>query len=149
MPKPETNKATPRPKSKRARWTPTAKPLPGANPPAPAKPIAGAPPRAPERALPAQLVQYQQSEPPSSPRVPNTANNYTGTKAREAPPWWHADLCQDHKHARLDKDQKTTILGGILAEEIDKTPDKRLARHDCNATASLLSGPRQDPCPGH
>ena len=30
--------------------------------------------------------------------------NYIGTRAREAPPWWHADLCQDHKHTRSDED---------------------------------------------
>ena len=48
-PKPKTNKAMPRPetpKSKRARWTPPARPLPG------------------------QLPRCQQSEPPLSPRVP-------------------------------------------------------------------------------
>ena len=41
------------------------------------------------------------------------------------------------------------ILGGILAEEIHKTPGKRLAGDDCNATARPLPGPRQDPCRGH
>ena len=58
--------------------------------------------------------------------------------AREAPLWWHADLCQDHKHTRSDEDQKTTTLGEILAEESHKTPSKILARDGC--------APRQDPC---
>ena len=84
-----------------------------------------------------------------SPGVPNTANNYIGTKAREAPPRWHADLCQDHKHTRSDEDQKTTTLNGIPAEEIHKTPGEILAGDDHDATARPLPGPRQDPCRGH
>src|SRR4051812_29392337 len=79
---------------------------------------------------------------------PNTTN-YIGTKAREAPLRWHADLRQDHKHVRSDEDQKTATLGGILAEEIHKTPGKRLAGDDCNARARPLTGPRQDPCRRH
>ena len=47
---------------------------------------------------------------------------------------------------RSDEDQKMTTLGGTLAEEIHKTPGKRLAGDDCNATARPLPGPRQDPC---
>ena len=50
---------------------------------------------------------------------------------------------------RSDKNQKTATLGGILAEEIHKTPGKRLAGDDCNATARPLPSPRQDPCRGH
>ena len=84
-----------------------------------------------------------------SPRVPNAVNNYIGTRAREAPLWWHVDLCQDHEYMRSDENQKKAILGGILAEEIHKTPGKRLAGDDCNATARPLLGPRQDPCRGH
>ena len=49
-----------------------------------------------------------------------------------------ADLCQDHKHVRSDEDQKTATLGGILSEEIHKTPGKRLAGDDCDATARPL-----------
>ena len=52
----------------------------------PDKALAGAASAAPVIALPGQLAQGQQSEPPLSPRVPNTVNNYFGTKAREAPP---------------------------------------------------------------
>ena len=74
--------------------------------------------------------------------------NCDWTRAREAPLWWHADLCQDHKHVRSDEDQKTATLGGILAEEIHKTPGKRLAGDDCNATARPLPGPQQGPCRG-
>ena len=37
----------------------------------------------------------------------------------------------------------------ILAEEIHKTPGKRLAGDDCDTTARPLPGPRQDPCRGH
>ena len=50
---------------------------------------------------------------------------------------------------RSDKDQKTATLGGFPAEGIHKTPGKRLAGDDCNATARPLPGPRQDPCRGH
>ena len=39
---------------------------------------------------------------------------------------------------RLDENQKTATLGGILAEEIHKTPGKRLAGDDCNAVARPL-----------
>ena len=39
-----------------------------------------------------------------------------------------------------------TTLGGILAEEIHKTPGKHLAGDDRGATARPLPGPRQDPC---
>ena len=39
------------------------------------------------------------------------AITHIGTKAREAPPWWHADLCEDQEHTRLDKNQKMKILG--------------------------------------
>ena len=104
---------------------------------------------APTRALPGQPARCQRSEPPLSPRVPNAVNNYIGTRAREAPLWWHADLRQDHEHTRSDEDQKTATLGGILAEEIHKTPGKTLAGDDCNATARPLPSPRQDPCRGH
>ena len=106
----------------------------------PGKALAGAASAAPARALPRQLAQHQQCEPPLSPRFPNTANNYIGTKAREAPPWWHADLCQDHKYMRSDEDQKTTTLGGILAEEIHKATGKILAGDDHDATARPLPG---------
>ena len=63
--------------------------------------------------------------------------------------WWHADLRQDHKHMRSEKDQKTTTLGGILAKEIHKTTSKVLAGDDCNSTTRPLPGSRQDPCRGH
>ena len=43
---------------------------------------------------------------------------------------------------RSDENQKTATLGGILAEEIHKTPGKRLG-DDCNAMARPLPGPRQ------
>ena len=74
-----------------------------------------------------------------SPRV-SDAINYIKTKAREAPPWWHVDLCRDHKYARSDENQKTMILGKILPKEIHDTPGKILARDD--------RGPRQDPFRG-
>ena len=71
---------------------------------------------------------------------PTNANptDHGWTRAREAPLWWHADLCQDHRYMRSDEDQKTATLGGILAEESHKTPGKILAGDDC--------APRQDPC---
>ena len=79
----------------------------------------------------------------------SNAINHIGTKAREAPPWRHADLCEDHRYTRSDEDQNMTTLGGILAEEIHKTPGKHLAGDDRGATARPLPGPRQDPCRGH
>ena len=115
----------------------------------PGKTLARAASATPAIALPGHLAQRQQSVPPLSPRVPNAANNYIGTKAREAPPWWHADLCQDHKYTRSDEDQKTTIPGKILTKEIHKTPGKILAGDDHDATARPLLGPQQDPCRGH
>ena len=42
---------------------------------------------------------------------------------------------------RSDEDQKTATLGGILAEEIHKTPGETLAEDDYNAMAIPLSGP--------
>ena len=76
--------------------------------------------------------------------------NYVGTKAREAPPLWHADLCQDHRDIRSDEDKKTVTLGGILAEEIHETPGKILARDDPDTTARPLpktpTGPQPGPC---
>ena len=115
----------------------------------PGKTLAGAASTAPGRALPGQLARRQQSKPPFSPRVPTPPTIHTGTKAWEVPLWWHADLHQDHKHVRSNEDQKTATIGGILAEEIHKTPGKRLAGDDYNATARPLPGPRQDPCRRH
>ena len=80
---------------------------------------------------------------------PPNARQTRWDRAREAPPWWHADLCQDHKHTRSDEDQKTTTLGEILAKEIHKTPGEVLAEDDHDATARPLPGPRQDSCRGH
>ena len=85
---------------------------------------------------------------PLEPKSSNTINHF-GTEAREAPPWWHADLCGDHKYTRLDENQKTTILGKILAKEIHETPGKILARDDRGAMAKPLPGPRQDPYQRH
>ena len=50
---------------------------------------------------------------------------------------------------RSDEDQKTTILGGIPAEEIHETPDKMLAGEDHEAAARPLPGPRKGSCRGH
>ena len=112
-PRHKTTKATPRPgahEGKRARWTPSARSLPR-QPPQPRQvPCRGNMPDAGEQAT---------LEPTGS-----NPTNYIGTKAREAPLWWHANLCQDHKHVRSDEDQKTATLGRILAEEIHKTPGK-------------------------
>jgi len=62
-------------------------------------------------------------------------------RAPEAPPWWHADLCED-------KEQQMTNLGKILAKEAHKTSGNILAGVDYAATARPLPGPRQDPCRG-
>src|SRR3990170_6683582 len=113
----QSNAKTRNTKSKSARWaTPRQDPCRG-GPHIPGKSLAGAACLTPvERAF---------LEPKGS-----NAINHIGTKAREAPPWRHADLCEDHRYTRSDEDQKTTILGGIPAEEIHKTPGKTLAGDD-------------------
>ena len=73
--------------------------------------------------------------------------NYIGTKAREAPLWWHADLRQDHKHMRSDEDQKMAILGVILAEEIHETPGKALAKGISGTTARPTPAKTAPPSP--
>jgi len=75
-------------KSRRARWTPSARPLPG-RPPQPRQETCQG--NMPNTCKAATL------EPKSS----NTINHF-GTNAREAPLWWPADLCEDQEHARLD-----------------------------------------------
>ena len=70
----------------------------------PGKALAGAASAALARAFPGQLARHQQSEPPLSPKVPNAVNNYVGTKAREAPLWWHANLRRAHKYMSSDED---------------------------------------------
>ena len=81
------------------------------------------------------------------PKGSNTIN-HIGTKAREAPPWWHADLCEDHKHTRSDEDQKTMILGKILAKETNETSSKILATDNRDATARPLPRTPAGPQPG-
>ena len=115
----------------------------------PGKILAGAASTAPARALPGQLARCQRSKPPLSPRVPTPPTNHIGTKAREAPLWWHADLRQDHKHTRSDEDQKMVILGVILAEEIHETPNNILSGEDHGTAARSLLRPRQGPCWRH
>ena len=71
------------------------------------------------------------------PKSSDTIDNI-GTKAREAPAWWHADLCKDQERTRLDENQKTetparSLLGTLtrpLARPLPGTPVR----------------PRQDPC---
>jgi len=108
----------------------------------PGKALAGAASTSPTRTLLGQLARHQHSR-PLEPKSSNTINHF-GTEAREAPPWWHANLCGDQKHTRLDDDQKTTILGKILAKDTHETPGKTLAGDDHDATARPLPGPRQD-----
>ena len=48
---------------------------------------------------------------------------------------------------RSDEDQKTTTLGGILAEEIHETPGKTLVGDDHDAMARPSPGPQQGPLP--
>ena len=103
----------------------------------PGKAFAGAASAAPARTLPGQLARTPTERATLEPTGSNPTN-YDWTRAREAPLWWHADLCQDHRYMRSDEDQKMAPLGGILAEESHKTPDKILAADDC--------APRQDPC---
>ena len=81
---------------------------------------------------------------------------HIGTKAREAPPWWYADLCEDQKHTRSDENQKTMILGKILAKETHETSGKILAgdAHETpgktlvGAPARLLPKTSAGPQPG-
>ena len=76
------------------------------------------------------------------------ALNHIGIKAREAPSWWHADLCEDQEHTRLDENQKTETPGKILAGDAHKTPDKTLSWDTCETPARPLPGPRQGSCRG-
>ena len=118
-------------KGKRARWTPSARPLPRQPPQPRQEPCRGSLPDA-------NRVHHPWAEGSNS-------INHIGTKARGAPPWWHADLCEDQKHTRSDEDQKTTSLGGILAEETRETPGKILAGDDRDATARPLPGESTSP----
>ena len=59
-------------------------------------------------------------------------------RAREAPSWWYADLCEDIECSRSGDDWRVTILTKILTEETHKTPGKILAGD--------TSAPQQDPC---
>ena len=101
----------------------------------------------PARALPGQPSRCQRSKPPLSPWVPTPQTTLEPRLGRH--------LCGGMQifvkiiNMRSDEDQKTTTLGGILAEVIHKTPGKRLAGDDCNATARPLPGPQQDPCRRH
>ena len=101
------------------------------------KAIAGTASAAPARALQGQLAQTPTERAALEPTGSNPTN-YDWIRAREAPLWWHADLCEDKEYSRSDEDWKTTTLGRILAEESHKTPGKILAGDDC--------APRQDPC---
>ena len=51
---------------------------------------------------------------------PDTIDNIR-TKAREAPPWWHADLCEDQKYTRTNKNEKMKATSKALAGD-DNTP---------------------------
>ena len=66
------------------------------------------------------------------------AISHIGTKAREAPPWWHADICQDHKHTRSNEDQKTTPPAGSVP--------RRSTRPPASALPGTTAAPWQDPC---
>ena len=106
----------------------------------PGKTLAGAASAAPDKSLAGATCPTPAERATLEPKGSNVINRIE-TKAREAPPWWHADLREDHKHAILDKDQKTTILGKILAKDTHETPSKTLAGDDHDATAMPLSGP--------
>ncbi|EMS62103.1 hypothetical protein TRIUR3_32479 [Triticum urartu] len=106
--------------------------------------LAEAAPRSPSKSLAGATCPTPAERATLEPTGSNLTN-CVGTKAREAPLWWHANLRQAHKHMSSDEDQKTATLGRILAEEIHKT----LAGDDSNATTRPLPGPRQDPCRGH
>jgi hypothetical protein len=96
----------------------------------------------PDKTLAGATCRRLQSRPPLSPWVPTPPTNYVGTKAQEVPLWWHVDLRQDHKHTRSDEDQETMTPGGILAEEIHKTPGEIPAGDNHDATTRPLPGPR-------
>ena len=111
----KTNKATPKTESTESRWT---------NHVSPASPLPG---------------RLAHSNRVSHPRTHGLQHHQPRwARAREAPPWWHADLCEDKEYSRSDEGWKAMILDKILAEEIHKTPGKILVGDD--------SAPRQDPC---
>ena len=102
----------------------------------PGKTLAGAASAAPARPLPGRLAHTSGVSHPRTHGLQHHQPRWA--RAREAPPWWHADLCEDKEYSRSDEDWKATILDKILAEETHKTPGKILAGDD--------SAPRQDPC---
>ena len=95
----------------------------------PGKTLAGRSLRSPGKSLAGATCPTTAERATLEPKGSN-AINHIGTKAREAPPWWHAGLRKDHRHTRSDEDQKTMILGKILAEEIHETSGKILAGDD-------------------
>ena len=99
--------------------------------------LAKAAPRSPGKSLAGATCPTPAECATLEPKGSNAINNI-GTKAREAPPWWHADLCEDQKRTRSYEDQKTTVLGKILAQEIHETPGKILAGDDRDAPARPL-----------
>ena len=68
-------------------------------------------------------------------------------RARETPPWWHADLCEDKEYSRSDKDWRATILAKILAEENPQGPRRGPCRGRQCATARPLPGHPPRPLP--
>ena len=84
------------------------------------------------------------------PKSSDTINN-TGTKAREAPAWRHADLCEDQGHIILDENRNTEVAhAGAQASPLPGTsagpqPGPHLPRLHPRSNTALNPPTRQAP----
>ena len=104
----------------------------------PGKTLAGAASAAPASPLPGQLAHTSGASHPRAHGHQHHQPRWAG--AREAPPWWHADLCEDKEYSRSDKDWRATILVKILIEENPQDPRQDPCRGRQRATARSLLG---------
>ena len=106
---------------------------------APARTLAGGSLSSPGKILAGTARPHPPSEPPSSP--PTLQSRWD--RVREAPPWWHADLCEDKEQSRSKEDRKATIP----VEETHKAPRQDPCRGSWRAAARPLSGHPARPSP--
>ena len=119
----KTIKATPRTENTESRWTKKVSPA---------------------RPLPGRLAHTSGVSHPRTHGLQQHQLHWA--RAREAPPWWHADLCEDKEYSRSDEGWKAMILDKILAEETRKTPGKILVGDGSTPRQDPCRATRQDPC---
>ena len=74
---------------------------------------------------------------------PTDAEQSRWDRVREAPPWWHADLCEDKEQSRSKEDRKATIL----TKETHRAPRQDPCRGSQRAAARPLPGHPARPSP--